>query len=82
MQAAEHGQLPDSSFDVVLSSLTMHDITEPAGRLKPIDEAVWVLKPGGSLLIADIQNIPIYSNRLRQLGLSDIRPRCLGPLFW
>jgi ubiquinone/menaquinone biosynthesis C-methylase UbiE len=73
---------PDSSFDVVLSSLALHNITEPAGRQKAIDEAVRVLKPGGRLLIADIQHSQAYGDRLRQLGLSDVVHRELGPRFW
>src|SRR4051794_13314820 len=45
----------DNSFDVVVSSLAIHNIGGRAGREKAIDEAVRVLRPGGRLLIADIR---------------------------
>jgi SAM-dependent methyltransferase len=45
----------DNSFDVVVSSLAIHNIGGPAGREKPVHEAAQVLRPGGRLLIADIQ---------------------------
>src|SRR5215211_4228755 len=44
----------DNSFDVVVSSLAIHNIRGRAGREKAIDEAVRVLRPGGRLLIADL----------------------------
>jgi ubiquinone/menaquinone biosynthesis C-methylase UbiE len=45
---------PDSSFDVVVSSLTMHHLA-PAEQLPAIQEMRRVLRPGGALLIAEFQ---------------------------
>lgn len=45
---------PDSSFDVVVSSLTMHHLA-PADQLPAIQEMRRVLRPGGTLLIAEFQ---------------------------
>ena len=45
---------PDSSFDVVVSSLTMHHVA-PAEQLAAVQEMRRVLRPGGSLLIAEFQ---------------------------
>jgi len=45
---------PDSSFDVVVSSLTMHHLA-PAEQLPAMQEMQRVLRPGGTLLIAEFQ---------------------------
>jgi ubiquinone/menaquinone biosynthesis C-methylase UbiE len=43
---------PDAAFDVVVSSLVMHHIPEEA-RLQAVSEMGRVLRPGGTLLLAD-----------------------------
>lgn len=73
---------PDGSFDVVLSSLAIHNIPKPGGRVQAIDEAVRVLKPGGKLLIADIRQTQFYAQRLRELGMTGVMQRPLDPRFW
>jgi ubiquinone/menaquinone biosynthesis C-methylase UbiE len=45
---------PDSSFDVVVSSLTMHHLAA-TDQLPAVREMRRVLKPGGRLLIAEFQ---------------------------
>src|SRR5262249_38999395 len=45
----------DSRFDVVVSSLAIHNVRGRARREKAITEAVRVLRPGGRLMIADIR---------------------------
>src|SRR5262245_17702500 len=45
----------DSSFDVVLSSFSIHNISGRVGREKAISEAVRVLHPGGRLVITDVR---------------------------
>ncbi len=37
----------DDSFDVVLSSMAVHNIYEPAGRKQALAEIIRVLRPGG-----------------------------------
>jgi ubiquinone/menaquinone biosynthesis C-methylase UbiE len=56
LHTADMTALPfeDNSFDVVVSSLAIHNISGSAGREKAVDETVRVLCPGGRLLIADI----------------------------
>jgi ubiquinone/menaquinone biosynthesis C-methylase UbiE len=72
----------DGVFDVVLSSLAIHNISGAAGREKAIDEAVRVLRPGGRLMIADIQATGRHQERLAKLGMNDVARRGLGWRFW
>ena len=72
----------DGSFDVVLSSLAIHNIPDLAGRTKAIDEAVRVLRPGGRILIVDINAMREYEARLRQLGMAEVERRSIGPGMW
>lgn len=73
---------PDDSFDVVVSSLAIHNIPRRAGREKAIDEAVRVLRPGGRLMIADVRGTRQYEGRLLQVGMRDVSRRALGWRLW
>jgi arsenite methyltransferase len=73
---------PDASFDVVVSSLAIHNVKGSAGRNQAIDEAVRVLRPGGRLLIVDIFASRQYQVRLSQLGMLDVTRRGLGMRLW
>jgi SAM-dependent methyltransferase len=44
---------PDASFDVVVSNLVIHDISDDERRRQALLEAVRVLRPGGRLRIVD-----------------------------
>lgn len=72
----------DERFDVIVSSLAIHNIGSAAGRAEAVREAHRVLKPGGRLLIADFQHTGDYESVLRGLGLTDVRRRDLGWRFW
>jgi arsenite methyltransferase len=72
----------DNSFDVVVSSLAIHNISGRAGREKAIEEAVRVLRPGGRLMIADIRGTRHHQAKLAKLGMSDVTRRRLGWRFW
>jgi arsenite methyltransferase len=72
----------DNSFDLVVSSLAIHNIRGSAGRQKAIDEAVRVLRPGGRLMIADIRGTRQYQARVAKLGLSDVTRSSPGWRFW
>jgi arsenite methyltransferase len=74
--------LEDNSFEVVVSSLAMHNLRGRAGRDKAIDEAVRVLRPGGRLMIADIWATRQYQAHLAKIGMSDVARRRLGWRFW
>lgn len=45
---------PDRSFEVITSSLAVHNIASARGREAALAEILRVLKPGGTALIADI----------------------------
>jgi len=73
---------PDARFDVVVSSLAIHNIPSLEGRLAAIDQAVRVLRPGGHLVVADIKSAKHYAARLTETGQADVRSRGLGWRFW
>ena len=83
LQTADMRELPfaDASFDVVVSSMAIHNIGSTAGRDTAIDQAWRVLRPGGLLLIVDIQHARQYQVRLRTLGAAAGR-RGLGWGLW
>jgi ubiquinone/menaquinone biosynthesis C-methylase UbiE len=72
----------DDSFDVVVSSLAIHNISGRACREKAGYEAVRVLRPGGRLLIADIRGTRQHQAQLAKTGMSDVTRRRLGWRFW
>lgn len=72
----------DSTFDLVVSSLVLHNIPSAAGRRAAIDEAVRVLRPGGRLAIADLRATNRHRARLQELGLTGVERRNLGWRMW
>ena len=72
----------DNSFDLVVSSLAIHNIRGRAGRVKAIDEAVRVLRPGGRLMIADVRGTRHYEAQLAKIGMSNVARKRLGWRFW
>ena len=66
-------QLEDETFDVVLSSLVLHNIHDREEREGAIRELARVLKPGGRLTIVDIWNTDEYARVLRESGMEDVR---------
>jgi arsenite methyltransferase len=72
----------DATFDLVVSSLAIHNIPSPAGRRQAIAEAWRVLRPGGRLAIADIRATSVYARALTELGAKHVTRRGLGWRFW
>lgn len=63
---------PDANYDVVMSSLAIHNIPEKEERQQAIREMWRVLKPGGKLLIFDILKTGEYAAVLRECGANDV----------
>ncbi|WP_052230395.1 class I SAM-dependent methyltransferase [Streptomyces sp. CT34] len=84
LHTADMTRLPfeDGTFDAVVSSLAIHNISDSAGRTTAIEEAVRVLRPGGRLVIADIRNTRRYHADLQRLGLHSITRRGVGARMW
>ena len=73
---------PDGTFDVVVSSLAIHNISSNAARAQAVAEAWRVLKGGGRLAIADIRATARYAETLSTLGATGVARRRLGWRFW
>lgn len=72
----------DNAFNVVVSSLAIHNISGSAGKEQAISEAVRVLRPGGRLMIADIRATRQYAHQLSRLGMTEVARRRLAWHFW
>ena len=75
VQTADMRQLPfpDGSFDAVLSHWAVHNLRDAEQRSQALAEMARVLKPGGYIVLADVEHHAEYAVRLGSLGLSDIR---------
>lgn len=84
LYTADMTRLPfaDDTFDLIISSLAVHNVPAAAGRRAAIDEAVRVLRPGGRLALADLAFTSRYRAELRELPVSDVRRRNLGARMW
>lgn len=70
---------PDASFDVIVSSLAIHNLPGGADREQAVREIARVLKPGGRLALLDFRHTGNYVRTLRANGLPNARRS--WPLF-
>ena len=72
----------DGAFDVVVSSMALHNIEDKSRRDAALMEAVRVLRPGGRLAIVDFMVVKEYPAVLGDAGAVDVSARPLGLRFW
>ena len=75
VRTADMRTLPfgERTFDVVVSHWAVHNLPANADRDRAIAEMVRVVRPGGTILLADIEHRDAYAQRLAALGLRDVR---------
>ena len=83
IESADARKLPfgASSFDVVVSSLAIHNIQSGPERAKALREIARVLKPGGRVAIFDTFHTSEYAKSLQQLGLTEVKLSSIS-LLW
>jgi arsenite methyltransferase len=69
---ARHLPFPDRAFDIVVSSLTLHNIGAAPERAQAVREIARVLKPGGRVALLDFQHTAEYESVLRDHGFHDV----------
>lgn len=84
IETADIRALPfsDATFDLVVSSMAIHNIRLKADRKRAVAEGFRVIKPGGRMVIADIRATATYADALRTLGASNVERHRLGWRFW
>ncbi|OBI49744.1 methyltransferase [Mycobacterium kyorinense] len=84
VRTADMTALPfdDNSFDVIVSSLAIHNIPTREGRRQALREATRVLRSGGRLAIADLWDTRRHAAQLRELGWQDVQHRNVGWRMW
>lgn len=63
----------DATFDVVVSMTVFHNIKPASERKKAVEEALRVLRPGGTLLIFDILYTSAYAAAAKAAGAQNVR---------
>jgi SAM-dependent methyltransferase len=83
LHTADMRELPfdDASFDVVVSSLAIHNVPGAGERARALREAARVLKKGGKLAILDVRHVRAYARELEACGLKITDHRSLGGLW-
>ena len=72
----------DGQFDLVVSSLAIHNLKVREDRRQAITEAVRVLEPGGKIIIADISHAEDYADWLTEAGMEAVTLHDLGVRGW
>jgi arsenite methyltransferase len=74
---------PDADFDLVVTSLAIHNLKPADRRGQALDEAVRALRPGGQLAITDLFHNRDYAERLSDSAeVTAVQQRALGWRFW
>jgi arsenite methyltransferase len=68
-EPAQTMSFPDSTFDVIVSNLCLHNIYDAPTRRQALQQIVRVLKPGGIALISDYKLTGEYAKEFTSAGL-------------
>jgi arsenite methyltransferase len=84
LHTADMTKMPfeNDSFDAVVSSIAIHNISSRDERVAAISEIVRVLRPGGRIVIADLRHTNDYAEQFKRAGFDGVRIKGLGPNFW
>ena len=63
----------DNTFDVIVSSLVLHNIHGRLERAKALHEIARLLKPGGHIALLDVAHATEYAQELEASGLGNMR---------
>lgn len=69
---------PDSTFDLVTANVAIQNIKDRKLRQRTIEQMLRVTKPGGSILIVDIQYVTQFRDDLVQAGAQNVEVKRLG----
>lgn len=77
---ADMTKLPfeDKSFDLVVASISIHNVNPTSNRKMAIHEAYRVLKPGGEIIIMDIEHVSQYRKILEELDVAELTIKNAG----
>jgi arsenite methyltransferase len=67
---AQEMPFPDASFDLIVSNLCLHNISDRVARRRAVDQIARVLKPGATAILSDFKFTGQYAAQLRELGFS------------
>jgi len=62
----------NETIDLVMSHWVVHNIESENEQLKSLNEMYRVLKPGGAIVLADIQNVKNYCTHLEAMGTKTV----------
>jgi arsenite methyltransferase len=68
-----HLPFPDASFDIVMSHWVVHNLALAVERHTALNEMIRVLRPGGTLILTDIEHRRAYVDYINAHGLGDVR---------
>jgi SAM-dependent methyltransferase len=72
----------DATFDAVVSSLAIHNVSGSDQRRQAIREIARVLKPGGQVALMDIRYVGDYATTLRASGFREVATHGITPWIY